>query len=113
MVALLVIVFREVLEVGLIVGIVLAATRGVSGRGWWIGAGIAGGIVAALVVAGLAERIRHLFAGAGRQTLEAAILMVAVVMLGWTLVWLSAHGREMAAELRQVGRDVVEGRKPL
>lgn len=113
MVALLVIVFREVLEIGLIIGIVLAATRGVLHRGWWIGAGIAGGVVGAVVAASLADRIAHLFADASRHALEAAALTIAVVMLGWTLVWLSARGRDMAAELEQMGRDVVEGRKPL
>ena len=35
----LIIVFREVIEAGLIIGIVLAATRGVSGRGRWVSAG--------------------------------------------------------------------------
>ncbi len=42
MLAVLVIVFREVLEAGLVVGVVLAATRGVAGRTVWIGAGIRG-----------------------------------------------------------------------
>ncbi|MDR3531476.1 MAG: iron permease, partial [Rhodopila sp.] len=32
----LLIVFREAMEAGLIVGIVLAATQGVAGRGRWI-----------------------------------------------------------------------------
>src|SRR6266550_2315702 len=36
----LIIVFREVIEAGLIIGIVLAATRGVSGRGHWVSAGV-------------------------------------------------------------------------
>ena len=38
MLAALIIVFREVFEAGLIIGIVLAVTRAVSGRGWWISA---------------------------------------------------------------------------
>src|SRR6202011_645095 len=36
----LIIVFREVIEAGLIVGIVLAVTRGVPGRGQWVTAGV-------------------------------------------------------------------------
>ena len=47
----LLIVFREVLEAGLIVGIVMAATRGVPGRGRWITIGIAGGVLGAGIVA--------------------------------------------------------------
>ncbi|HEY3848203.1 MAG TPA: iron permease, partial [Acetobacteraceae bacterium] len=40
----LIIVFREAMEAGLIVGIVLAATEGVPGRGRWIAGGIAAGV---------------------------------------------------------------------
>ena len=40
MLATLIIVFREVIEAGLVIGIVLAATRGVPGRNLWLGAGI-------------------------------------------------------------------------
>ncbi|MFT8712404.1 MAG: iron permease, partial [Komagataeibacter rhaeticus] len=41
----LLIVFREVMEAGLIVGIVLAATQGIAGRGRWVAGGIAAGVV--------------------------------------------------------------------
>ena len=40
MLAAAIIVFREVLEAALLVGIVAAATRTVPGRGRWLGAGI-------------------------------------------------------------------------
>ena len=40
MLAALIIVFREVFEAGLIIGIVLAVTRSVSGRDRWIGGGV-------------------------------------------------------------------------
>src|SRR6186997_1188799 len=81
----LLIVFREVLEAGLIVGIVMAATRGVPGRGRWITIGIAGGVL-----------------GAG-----------VVVMLMWHNAWMARHGREIADEMRRVGTAVSEGTKPL
>lgn len=113
MVAVLVIVFREVLEIGLVVGIVLAATRGVPSRGRWIAAGIAAGVAGALVMAALAGRVGHLFSSADRQALDAAILALAVAVLGWTVVWLSVHGRHLAVTLKQVGRDVAEGHRPL
>ena len=53
MLATLVIVFREVIEAGLIIGIVLAATKGVSGRGYWVSLGIAAGVLGACVVGGV------------------------------------------------------------
>ena len=109
----LVIVFREVLEAGLIVGIVLAATRGVPSRGQWITLGIAVGVLGACVVAGFAGAISETFAGSGQELLNAAVLATAVVMLMWHNAWMARHGREMAAELSKVGVDVTEGKRPL
>ena len=54
MLATLLIVFREVIEAGLIVGIVLAASKGVPQRNWWVGYGVIGGIAGACLVAAFA-----------------------------------------------------------
>jgi high-affinity iron transporter len=109
----LIIVFREVLEAGLIIGIVLAATRGVHGRGQWITIGIAGGVLGACVIAAFAGAISETFSGSGQELLNAAVLSTAVVMLMWHNAWMARHGREMAAELSKVGLEVTEGKRPL
>jgi len=109
----LIIVFREVIEAGLIVGIVLAAARGVAGRGRWVAAGVAGGLVGAGSVAGFADVIATLFEGSGQDLFNAAILGVAVLMLAWHTGWMASHGRDMAREMRRVGAAVAEGSRPL
>ena len=109
----LIIVFREVLEAGLIVGIVMAATRGVAGRGRWVMIGIGGGLLGAGVVALFAGVISQAFEGAGQELFNAAVLGVAVVMLMWHNAWMARHGREIAAEMRSIGTAVSEGAKPL
>jgi high-affinity iron transporter len=109
----LVIVFREMLEAGLIIGIVMAATRGVLKRGRWISLGIAGGVLGAILVAIFAGALSDAFQGAGQELFNAAVLGVAVVMLVWHNTWMASHGREMAAEMRQVGAAVSQGAKPL
>ena len=53
----LIIVFREVLEAGLVVGIAFAVTRGVERRGQWIGGGVAAGILAACILAVFVQTI--------------------------------------------------------
>jgi high-affinity iron transporter len=45
MLATAIIVFREVLEAALIVGIVMAASRGAAQRGLWVGGGIVVGVL--------------------------------------------------------------------
>src|SRR5674476_1525452 len=109
----LIIVFREVIEAGLIIGIVMAATRGVPGRGRWINLGVGAGVVGAALVALCAGVISHAFEGSGQELFNASILGIAVIMLMWHNAWMARHGREIAAEMRSIGTAVSEGAKPL
>ncbi|MGZ5844985.1 MAG: FTR1 family iron permease, partial [Xanthobacteraceae bacterium] len=109
----LIIVFREVLEAGLIIGIVLAATRGAPGRGTWIAAGVLAGVAGAAIMALFAEAIADAFEGAGQELLNAAVLGAAVVMLMWHNAWMARHGRELAAEMTAVGAAVTTGERPM
>ena len=113
MLATLLIVFREVIEAGLIVGIVLAATKGVPGRGRWVGYGVASGVLGACAVAAFAGQIANLFSGSGQEIFNASILLLAVVMLTWHNVWMAGHGREMAKQMKSVGLAVSAGERPL
>ena len=113
MLAAFIIVFREVFEAGLVVGVVLAATRGLAGRVLWIGGGVAAGVLGACAIAVFAEAIAGLFEGAGQETLNAAVLVLAVAMLVWHNGWMAKHGREMAQNLKRVGQEVMAGRKSL
>jgi len=109
----LIIVFREVIEAGLIVGIVMAATRGVPNRGRWVLIGVAAGVLGAAIVAMFAGVISEAFQGTGQELFNASVLGVAVIMLMWHNAWMARHGREVADEMRRVGTAVTEGTKPL
>jgi high-affinity iron transporter len=113
MISALIIVFREVIEAGLIVGIVLAATAGVPLRGRAVVLGVAGGIAGACMVAAFAGELANLFEGSGQEFFNAAILLLAVAMLTWHNVWMASHGREMARELKAAGHQVVTGERTL
>lgn len=113
MLAIAVILFREVLEAALVVSIVAAATRGVAGRSRYIAAGIALGVLGSIIVAAFTGTIATALAGRGQELLNAAILLLAVAMLVWHNVWMSSHGKELAADMRRAGEDVVSGRRPL
>jgi high-affinity iron transporter len=108
-----IIVFREVLEAALIVGIVLAASAGAPRRGFWVSTGLAGGVMGAGLVALFAAEIAAAAAGIGQELLNAMILLLAVGMLGWHNIWMSRHGRELAATARQIGDAVIAGARPL
>src|SRR5450631_3554461 len=113
MLAALIIVFREVFEAGLIIGIVLAVTGSVPHRNRWIGGGVLAGAIAACVVAAFTGVLSQFFEGMGQELFNAAILGVAVIMLTWHNVWMAHHGREMAGAMRAVGQAVADGKKSL
>jgi high-affinity iron transporter len=113
MLATLIIVFREVIEAGLVVGIVLAATRGVQMRGRWVSFGILAGVIGACILAAFADSLAGLMEGTGQELFNASVLGIAVAMLTWHNVWMARHGRHMAMELRNIGEEVAHGRRTL
>jgi high-affinity iron transporter len=113
MIAALIIVFREILEAGMIVGIVLAATRGVIASRLWIAAGIAAGVLGSFVAAGCIGVITAAFSGMGQELLNATILAIAVVMLATHNIWMSRHGRDLARRVKATGEAVSAHRKSL
>lgn len=108
-----ILVFREVLEAALIIGLVAAATSGLATRGRWIASGLLAGIGGALILALSADFLTQLAAGLGQELLNAMILMAAVVMLGWHNIWMKKHGQELAGQVRHLGERLHSGKTPL
>ncbi|MGB3462138.1 FTR1 family iron permease [Rhodanobacter lindaniclasticus] len=106
-------VFREVLEAALIISIVCAATRGVSRRGLYVVGGIGLGLAGASLVALGAGVIAGLASGSGQELLNAGVLLAAVAMIGWHVVWMSRHARELARHMNAVGQAVKAGSSSL
>jgi high-affinity iron transporter len=111
--AALLIVFREVVEAGIVVGIVLAATRSIGGSRQWAAGGVVAGVLGSCVVAVFASAIASAFEGFGQELFNAAILGIAVVMLIWHNVWMARHGRELAEDIRATGAAIARGSKSL
>jgi len=109
----LIIVFREVLEAGLIIGIVLAATQKVDSSRLCVAGGVAAGLAGSALVALFMSGIADSFDGYGQELFNAAVLGAAVLMLAWHNIWMAQHGRTMVAELHAASREVVERRKPM
>jgi high-affinity iron transporter len=113
MLSALVIVFREVLEMAIILGLLFAATKDVAGCKKWIIAGAGLGILGAVLLALFMEEVESAVDGDGEFIFNAIILTLASALLAWTVIWMSKHGRDMSAQLRQVGAAAAEGDLPM
>jgi len=113
MLSALIIVFREVLEMSIILGLLFAATKDVVGCKKWIIAGAGLGLLGAFVFALFMDEVENAMDGDGEFVFNAIILSIASVLLAWTVVWMSKHGRDMSIRLKQAGASVVEGDLPM
>lgn len=105
-----IIIFREVLEAALIIGILAAATRTISGSRRWLVAGVLAGLVGSAMVAASTDAIGELADGIGQELFNAIVLGIAVLMLAWHNIWMSSHGKALAASASAMGKDIREGR---
>lgn len=108
-----IIVFREVLEAALIIGVVAAASRGIPGRASALGTGVGAGIAGAVLVAVFAGSISQAARGMGQEIFNAIVLGLAVLMLAWHCIWMAQHGAAMAADAKRVTQDVRQGARGL
>jgi high-affinity iron transporter len=105
-----VIVFREVLEAALIIGIVAAATRGVAARSRWIVGGLLLGLAGAGAVAALTDVIAEMASGIGQEIFNATVLGIAVLMLAWHNIWMSTHAAQLSKNAKNMGTAIRDGR---
>src|SRR5262245_23207004 len=94
-----IIIFREMLEIAMILGVVLAATRGMAGRGLWVAGGFTAGCAGAGLVAAFVETISAALSGMGQEIFNASILLIAALFIGWTALWVRKNARTMTSEL--------------
>jgi high-affinity iron transporter len=111
MFATILIVFRESLEAALMVGVVAAATRGLAGRASWLSAGVATGLLGAVVLALLAGQLSGWLDGLGQDAVNIGVLSLALAMLLWHSVWVSAHTRQMVGDAKSLGHSVQQGQR--
>jgi len=108
-----VIVFREILEVSLIISLVVAATQGIPRRSLYIISGILAGLVGAIVIAVFAAPIATFANGMGQEIFNASVLMLAVVMLTWHLVWMRKHSMQISSQINNMSQQLSQGNKSL
>lgn len=107
------IIFRETLEAALVIGIIAAATRGVSHRTLWLIIGVTCGVIGSFIVAALTDTIADFAEGSGQELFNAAVLAIAVVMIAWHNIWMSTHGAELARDAKRIGSEVKDGQREL
>ena len=112
MISSLIIVFREMLEMVLVIGVLMAATRGLNGSRRWIAAGALLGLMGAIFFGLFMAQLEASFDGKGEFIFNAAVLVTASTLIAWTVFWMSQHSREICQRMQQLGNSVRQGDIP-
>lgn len=108
-----IIVFREILEIALILSILFSATSGIKNRSLFINIGLAIGVIGSIILASLTDIISDAFDGIGQEIFNAIILLSAALMIGYTVIWMKQHAKSLSKNLKNLGKSVIDGEKSL
>jgi high-affinity iron transporter len=106
------VVFREVFEIVLIVGIILAVTRTMPNRKKAIAIGFGAGIVGSALIAVFTGQISTMAEGLGQEYFNAGILLTAAGFIAWTVLWMKKHARHIKKHFQDVERAIESGKAP-
>lgn len=105
-----IVIFREFLEIAILLGIVFAATRDMRGRTVPIVTGIMIGIVGASLLAFFTSNLASAFNGLGDEVFDAVIILITVFVISWTILWMQGHGTHIKQEVGEVVSRIKAGR---
>ncbi|WP_341764018.1 FTR1 family protein [Candidatus Tisiphia endosymbiont of Beris chalybata] len=104
------VVFRECLEIALLLGIILAVTKQIERSRIYIIAGSMLGIVLAALFAFFASTISVSFSGMGDELFNAAIILVTVVLISWTIIWMQGYGIRIKQHFNDLSEKINSGK---
>jgi high-affinity iron transporter len=104
-------IFREILEIALIIGILAAATKNISKRNSWLILGLLLGIAGSVSLAFATDFISSLMNNLGQDIFNGIILIITSLLIAWTVLWMKKNSQSLVKNLRNVAKDINEGNR--
>ena len=111
MLQIIIIVFREILEISLIIGILTAVTKAISGRIKLIYSGLFFGLLGSLSLAFFIDKISDSFGGIGQEIYGGVILFLAATLISCTTIWMQKHAKNFSGDFKALSSSVANGQK--
>lgn len=108
-----IIIFREILEISIILSVVVAATQNIHKRTFYIFLGTMIGLLGSAIIALFTQQISNALDGTGQEITNAATLLIASIFIGWTVVWMKKHGKELSSTIKAKGKEIEAGESSL
>ncbi|PCJ25954.1 MAG: hypothetical protein COA94_05715 [Rickettsiales bacterium] len=104
-----VIIFRECLEMAVLLGIIMAITKPIKNSKAYIALGSGVGVVFAAIFAMLASLIADSFGGLGDEIFDAFVLLITTAIICWTVVWMQGYTTKLKRDLGDLSYQINAG----
>ncbi len=103
------VVFRECLEISMVLGIICAATKTIQNSVIYITAGIMSGIISAAMLAFFITKLEFSFSGNGEELVDVGIILLTVVIIGVTAIWVNGYSSNMRSKMNDLSYKIERG----
>jgi len=105
-----IIIFRECLEIAILLSIILASTKNVQNRTAYIISGIMIGCVGAALLAFFTTQLAFACDGIGSELFDICIMILTVIVIGWTVTWMRDYSSYVKQEVTAVTTNIAVGK---
>ncbi len=103
------VVFRESLEIALLLGVILAVTKQIEKSRIYVITGFMLGTVLAAFFAFFTRSISVTFGGMGDEVFNSFIILLTVALISWTIVWMQGYGAKVKRNLGELSEKISSG----
>lgn len=106
------VIFREFLEISLLLGIIVASMKSISNYLYLLFIGVCTGIIGSAILAYVMYHLSLTSSGYETEIIELVIVSTAVVLIGWTVVWMQGYGKKIRASFVSISDKVASNEAP-
>lgn len=104
-----IVIFRECLEIALLLGVILASTTHIKNSRIYVLTGAMTGIVLASLLAFLIRGITKVYGIYGDEILDAGIILTTTLMISITVVWMQGYTKKIKRDIQEISEKITTG----
>lgn len=104
-----IVVFRESLEIALLLGIILAATKSISNSRIYVILGSLIGVVLAAIFALFTKFVTVSYGGLGDEMFDATVVLLTAAIISWTVVWMQGYTKKIHQDFSRLTKNINAG----
>lgn len=104
-----IVIFRECLEIALLLGVIAAITKPIKNSRHFIIAGVLAGVVASSIFAFFVKSLTQVLDGFGDEIFDAGIILLTAVIISWTCVWMQGYNRKIRRNIDELSNKISSG----